>query len=102
MSKYIERDAAVKAAIYGADDWDGGFNRSREMYIEKAINNVPTVDAVPVVRCIDCVNAFGYITSYGLYGGLVCECMNRDVDENFYCAYGERKKNESDKKGFGN
>ena len=44
MSEYIDRDAAVKAAQDGADEWDGGFNRNRDMYIEAAMDNVPTVE----------------------------------------------------------
>lgn len=88
MSKYIERDAAVKAAIYGADDWDGGFNRSREMYIEKAINNVPTVDAVPVVRCKDC--KFNYSNQFP-YDGLACQkFIDLPIREDFFCAYGAK------------
>lgn len=43
MKEYIERSAAVKAAQDGADEWDGGFNRNRDAYIEAAIDKVPTV-----------------------------------------------------------
>ncbi len=44
MSEHIERDAAVKAAQDGADEWDGGFNRNRDMYIKAAMDKVPTVE----------------------------------------------------------
>ena len=46
---------------------------------------MPTTDAVTVVRCKDCVNAI-----YGKYG-LECNYHGRDVGENDYCAWGERK-----------
>lgn len=59
------------------------------------INNAPTVDAVPVVRCKDC--RFSHMT----YSG---ECKSCDkwvddddfhltlyLDGDFYCAWGERK-----------
>lgn len=50
MAEYIEREAAVKAAQDGADEWDGGYNRNRDMYIEAAIDEVPAADVQPVVH----------------------------------------------------
>ena len=47
---YISREAAVKAAQDGADEWDGGYNRNRDSYIECAIDEVPAADVRPVVR----------------------------------------------------
>lgn len=46
----------------------------------------PTIDAVSVVRCKDC------IVSYCVdYEGIVCgrTCVNVDADD--FCSYGERK-----------
>lgn len=48
MKEYIERGMAVKAAQDGADEWDGGFNRNRDAYIETAIDRVPTADVQEV------------------------------------------------------
>lgn len=48
----------------------------------------PTVDAVPVVRCKDC------IYTRKLYGRLVCKygtCSGCILREDFFCANGERK-----------
>lgn len=50
MTDYISREAAVRAAQDGADEWDGGFNRNRDAYIERAISEVPAADVRPVVR----------------------------------------------------
>lgn len=50
MTEYIERDAAVKAAQDGADEWDGGYNRNRDMYIEAAIDKLSAADVKPIVR----------------------------------------------------
>ena len=50
-----------------------------------------TADVAEVVRCKDCKHSFGYTTGYGLYGGLTCEALDRDVDDDFFCAYGERR-----------
>ena len=52
------------------------------------ISGATTVDAVPVVRCKDCIN------SYDDLCGLCCTCgpcVDRVVQPEFYCAYGERK-----------
>lgn len=52
------------------------------------IDNAPTVDAVPVVRCKDC--RYGYDDM----GGLCCShgvCVDCVVPEDFFCRYGKRK-----------
>ena len=52
------------------------------------IDNAPTVDAVPVVRCKDCKHSWEDI------GGLTCShgvCVDCVVLGDFYCANGERK-----------
>lgn len=63
--------------------WTGG--------IEKAIDEMPSIDAVPVVRCKDC--KYAYITNDG-------ECKYCDIwfpveakylDGDYYCASAERK-----------
>ena len=57
----------------------------------KEIDRAPTVDAVPVVRCKDCIYSyeeFGFIyCTFGPYG----DCA---VPSQFYCAEGKRKENE--------
>ena len=54
------------------------------------ISDMPTVDAVPVVRCKDCIYSyeeFGFIhCTFGPYG----DCA---VPSQFYCAEGKRKEN---------
>ena len=56
----------------------------------KEIDKAPTVDAVPVVRCKDCIYSyeeFGFIhCTFGPYG----DCK---VPSQFYCAEGKRKEN---------
>lgn len=53
------------------------------------INQADTVDAVPVVRCKDCMHD-------GLSTCAICYIENKTLafinhDPDFYCAYGERK-----------
>ena len=51
----------------------------RDIYAKYMLDKMPTIDAVPVVRCKDCKHRFK--DSW-------CEYVD---DDNFYCAYGERK-----------
>ena len=50
MADLILREAAIEAAIDGADDWDGGYSPERERYIREHMAKVSAVDAVPVVH----------------------------------------------------
>nr|DAF00621.1 MAG TPA: hypothetical protein [Caudoviricetes sp.] len=68
------------------------------------INDAPTVDAVPVVRCKDCKHAEPYKRTDGATG-YYCHCPHnvfeygdrrkytpvRESDD--YCSYGEREEN---------
>jgi hypothetical protein len=51
------------------------------------IENCPTIDAVPVVRCKDCkhYNTIGCSKGFGW-----CESMHRGVSDDFYCANGAK------------
>lgn len=54
-----------------------------------AVNAVPNVDAVPVVRCKDCKHD-------GLFDCPICYIEKQILifinhDPNFYCGYGERR-----------
>lgn len=51
----------------------------------KHIINAPTVDAVPVVRCKDCI--YWYDGMCGRY----CTLDQKEHSESYYCADGERK-----------
>lgn len=59
--------------------------------IKKKVENAPTVDAVPVVRCKDCKHheneEIGMVYCPNAIGGW--------VGENWFCADGERKDNEN-------
>ena len=53
------------------------------------LDDAPTVDAVPVVRCKDCE-----YSNKALYGWLWCTagpCGGKAVLEDFYCKCGERR-----------
>ena len=48
------------------------------------LNDMPTVDAVPVVRCKDCAVPHNKYTGCPMLNGLV-------TPPDFYCPFGERK-----------
>lgn len=66
------------------EDWDYPVNTNSR--VVEIIDNAPTVDAVEVVRCKDCLyrdgNACDYSTVY--------------VRPNGYCQWGRRKEDETD------
>lgn len=58
------------------------------------LDDAPTVDAVPVVRCRDCRNSYegidGRICSYG-------PCVDCVVPDDFFCRFGERRERNADR-----
>lgn len=79
MNDLIERSKAVEA-IY----WEVMEMSNREM-AESVLSDVPTVDAVEVVRCKDCrwLENDGYHTR--------CRIMGLSVEAEDYCSRGERR-----------
>ena len=77
MADLIDRAALFANCYILEADYDDGIEPRRAYAISiESVRNAPTVDAVEVVRCRDCVH-FG-------------ECL---VTENDYCSKGERKEN---------
>ena len=59
--------------------------------VNRALDDSPTVDAVPVVRCKDCVNGTVFVNNQGAeYVDCVLDdySVRKPTD---YCSYGERK-----------
>ena len=57
--------------------------------IEEWLNNSPTIDAVPVVRCRECKQ--GEIDDLDFPDQYYCRAGCGWNNGGFYCAYGERK-----------
>ena len=57
--------------------------------IEEWLNNAPTIDAVPVVRCRECKQ--GEIDDPDFPDQYYCHAGCGWNNGGFYCAYGERK-----------
>lgn len=61
----------------------------RDLWTKWTVDDAPTIDAVPVVRCKDCWSA---IEIDGFMGGvLYCKFWGHDIEEEWFCSYGERK-----------
>lgn len=77
-----------------ADKWMQQNNAFIDFAILKAI---PTINAVPVVRCRECRHSSlpsGFTQRYGEPGTLSCHfgpCNRRNVNGNDFCSYGQRK-----------
>lgn len=74
-----------------------GIERNCNRNFLNLICDAPTISAVPVVRCLECVHSSmpsGFTQRYGKLGTLSCHfgpCNRRNVNENDFCSYGQRK-----------
>ena len=69
---------------------NGAVNMLRE--VEREVNDAPTIDAVPVVRCGECHHCKETMDYKG--PGLFCSIWGREwqrVQPNDFCSYGQRK-----------
>ena len=88
MAEYIERGTGV--SIFRAKA-NMAVLMDAAPYFEKAakmLEQLPTVDAVVVIRCKDCEH------TYESFGRLVCDhgvCKGCTVREDFFCADGVKR-----------
>lgn len=86
--RLIDADALKKKLFVFDMEFHDGHHQKYYVYKEKDVDDAPTIDAVPVVRCKDC-------KWFGEYG-----CAIRIVDdsdkpkENDYCSFAERRSDE--------
>ncbi len=103
MDEHIKREAAIaiiekkqkelcpvgqygRSYVYGSD---------REKYdawdeIIDALENIPSADVEPVVRCKDCKHA--YINSFAVSSGeALCTLSGKPMQQDDFCSYGEPK-----------
>lgn len=67
---------------------DASLSSVDEDTILDLVDSIPTVDAVPVVRCKDCEYSYDEISYLCCSHGVCDDC---EVPPNFYCAYGKRR-----------
>lgn len=88
MSRYIDADALRKCFLV-PHELKCGIQAGMDEYALKCIDETPTVDAVRVVRCKECVHGIYGIDETGEYRW--CENAWNYVDDDAYCADGERR-----------
>lgn len=94
MAEYVDRkkfENVLKIADSIAKA--NGKDKDRQIWARaiRLLNDMPTVDVAPVVRCKDCKHSWGDIS------GLCCSyrvCIDLTVPDDFYCAYAIRKEGE--------
>ena len=91
MNDLISRQTAIKAVHDAFDEclvWDeSGECTANE--VERILDELPTIDAVPVVRCRDCVHFAMFKNSVKKVG--ICKIGYGYCIENDFCSFGERK-----------
>lgn len=80
--RLIESDKFILALM------DASLSSVDEDTIIDLVDSIPTVDAVPVVRCKDCEYSYDEISYLCCSHGVCVDC---EVPPNFYCAYGKRR-----------
>ena len=93
MARLIDADKLIVELYQDQPmDWTGSDAEVQEFIdwelFRNMVINAPIVDAVPVVRCKDCIH------SYDDLCGLCCTCgpyVDCVVHPEFYCAGGKRK-----------
>lgn len=94
MAEYVDRkkfENVLKIADSIAKA--NGKDKDRQIWARaiRLLNDMPTVDVAPVVRCKDCKHSWEDIS------GLCCSyrvCIDLTVPDDFYCAYAIRKEGE--------
>lgn len=99
MSRYIDADA-LKMDLYSIIKADYGYTTdvlAGLMIAERVIDNAPTVDAVEVVRCLDCKHHRTLrdrdmcAKNADMLNGREVGLRATRADD--FCSYGERRKN---------
>ena len=84
--RLIDADALTNDIIRRWNTNDDTDFANKEVW--KALEEAPTIDAVPVVRCKNCKHRYitGSTTHY-----YVCDFMDAEYNDNGYCHHGERE-----------
>ena len=88
--RLIDADKLTKNLTYdiGNHPMHGNFKITMAS-VRAAISNMPTIDAVPVVRCKECW--YYQNAKLNKKGFLICPASGMEITEDDYCSYGERK-----------
>ena len=93
MTRYIDADALDYVVSRLNFEENRGITRADYKLIDSVLSEFPTIDAVPVIRCKDCIRN-GAPDCTMEYHYLDSDWRFNDYswnNENDYCSYGERK-----------
>ena len=84
--RLINADALIPMMKYATIDNEIGVFPIRIGFdaIKRVIDDAPTIDAVEVIRCKDCIYA-DFKSPYP-----VCNLIEMNITDNDYCSWGER------------
>jgi hypothetical protein len=71
--------------------WDSGCWIRYKMF-ENHLDNAPTIDAVPVVRCRECI--YRQKAKVNRKGFLICPASGMEITDDDYCSYGAKMESE--------
>lgn len=88
----IDADTLIDKSYWHGEmpSYDNPFPHGRDAVDVEDIENAPTVDAVPVIRCKDCKRWRKDVAGYAEFIGY-CELAKWMIEKNGYCVHGERK-----------
>ena len=95
MAELIDRNVLLKVLIHRVKGNEDnhivlGTNNALAL-VEEWVRSIPTIDAIPVVRCKDCK----HLGFKGLGDGVRNRKMVGIIKPDDFCSYGERKDNEN-------
>lgn len=91
MMRLIDADALIDEIKHTLWDWDSVDGIMSSTVLKQTIsdiNNMPTIDAVPIVRCKDCKHFDG---SYPM-----CCRFEETFESDGYCSFGEKMEAENE------
>lgn len=100
--RLIDADALIEKSLRDANCYmDNNDIKHGYHNVQCLIYDAPTIDAVPVVRCKDCL---WYVRSMIKQDGTLderykpdwCDLYRRGREETYFCADGERKDDDTD------
>ena len=89
MSDLISREELLNKITRQPIHYIGGVKGYLE--IENIINNMPSIDAQPIVRCKDCKHTTKSSADKMFVGKLHCRFTGICVDDDFFCRWGEKE-----------
>ena len=105
MTDLIRKSAAINTTFNMCCRWDGEDRDDLRNMMLTAFQELPTVDAVPVVRCKDCkyrpidtgTHQYGHELEFPNEDKCPCQCDDNWYswmpDDEWFCANGERRSN---------